>query len=463
MTPATAADPLPVSLSSLEHYAYCPRQATLILLEDAYADDSNTIRGTLMHAHVHDPGVESRPGVRTLRALPVWHDGVGLIGVCDVVEIFADGTVAPVEHKSGRYQPGGPADVQLAGQAVCLEERLATRIDTGFIYAAGDRKRHPVTIDDALRERVVQTAEAVRSFAQRAELAPAVADNRCRGCSMSTLCMPKVWMSSAGRFLGRVDGPTRGNVLLRHSQHLAHADPEARLSIARSCVAGKIQNSRQILMRGARDSVHRQQALREISDDLADLLQKLPEIPHLEVLLGIEGQAARLYFSGLRHLLRPDLGLAFTARIKRPAIDPVNALLSFLYGLLRSAVHGAAEQVGLDPYIGFLHGLRPGKPALALDLMEELRPAIGDRLALTLLNRRQVRPEHFETLPGGAVQLTESGRKLVLTEWQRYKQRSLPHRLLGRKVDVALLPSIQARLLARHLRAELPTYLPWTL
>ncbi|WP_228785985.1 CRISPR-associated protein Cas4 [Nocardia terpenica] len=175
-----------VSLSSLEHYAYCPRQAGLILLEDGYADDTSTVRGVLMHSHVHDPGAESRPGVRTLRALPVWHDDAGLIGVCDVVEILANGTVIPVEHKSGPYQPGGPADVQLAGQAICLEERLRTRIDTGFIYAAGDRKRHPVVIDHALRERVLQITEAIRSFTQRQKLPPAVADSRCRCCSMNT-------------------------------------------------------------------------------------------------------------------------------------------------------------------------------------------------------------------------------------------------------------------------------------
>lgn len=192
MTSAATDGRLQVSLSSLEHYSYCPRQATLILLEDGYADDSNTVRGTLLHSHVHDPGAESRPGIRTLRALPVWHDDAGLIGVCDVVEILANGTVVPVEHKSGAYQPGGPADVQLAGQAICLEERLSTRIDTGFIYAASDRKRHPVAIDDTLRERVTQTAEAIRSFIRRSELAPAVADSRCRRCSMNTTCMPKI-------------------------------------------------------------------------------------------------------------------------------------------------------------------------------------------------------------------------------------------------------------------------------
>jgi CRISPR-associated protein Cas1 len=136
-------------------------------------------------------------------------------------------------------------------------------------------------------------------------------------------------------------------------------------------------------------------------------------------------------------------------------------VLSFLYGLLRTSIHGSAEEVGLDPYVGFLHGLRPGKPALALDLMEEFRPVYADRLALTLFNRRQLRTEHFETLPGGSVRLTEDGRKLVLTEWQQSRQRQWAHQLLGRNVQAALLPSVQARLLARHLRGELPGYLPW--
>ncbi|HEX4811525.1 MAG TPA: CRISPR-associated endonuclease Cas1, partial [Nonomuraea sp.] len=184
----------------------------------------------------------------------------------------------------------------------------------------------------------------------------------------------------------------------------------------------------------------------------------------LDEVLGWEGQAARLYFQGLAAMLRttPDFA-SFTVRTRRPPTDPVNALLSFLYGLTRTLVHGATEQVGLDPYLGFLHGLRPGKPALALDLMEEFRPIHADRLALNLLNRKQLRAEHFETMPGGAVQLTEDGRRTVLTEWQAWKSKEWPHKLLGRKVSASLLPVIQARLLARHIRGELPAYMPWTL
>ena len=182
----------PVPLSALEHYAYCPRQAGLILLEDGFADDAATVRGTLAHHRVHDPGQETRPQVHTLRALPVWHDELGLTGVCDVVEIHPDGTVLPVEHKSGAYHPGGAADVQVAAQAICLEQRLGTTITTAVIYAMADRRRHSIAVDGALRDRVRSTAEHVRAVMATSTLPPPAADTRCRRCSMHTDCMPKV-------------------------------------------------------------------------------------------------------------------------------------------------------------------------------------------------------------------------------------------------------------------------------
>jgi len=272
-----------------------------------------------------------------------------------------------------------------------------------------------------------------------------------------------VWMSRSGRFVARVDGAVQGNVLLRHAQHLAHADPARRLAVARCCVAGKVQNSRQMILRAARDAEPRRQAeLRAIGEELAAIIPVLPAVPGIDELLGAEGNAARLYYQGFALLLRPAEGIPpFTLRTRRPPTDPVNAVLSFVYGLLRSSIQGSAEEVGLDPYVGFLHGLRPGKPALALDLMEEYRPVFADRLTLTLFNRRQLQPVHFEQLPGGAVRLSEDGRKLVLSEWQQSRQREWPHTLLGRSVPAALLPSVQARLLARHLRGELPSYMPW--
>jgi CRISPR-associated protein Cas1 len=324
------------------------------------------------------------------------------------------------------------------------------------LYLDGDSVRVVIPDDPSRRTLPLRRLESIVVFGNIQVSSQLL--SRCAGDGR-----PVVWMTSSGRFLGRMEGPIRGNVLLRHAQHIAHADPQARLAIARACVAGKIQNSRQIILRGARDTDGSKQELRNRAEDLASSLAVTRDAQDLDALLGVEGQAARTYFAAFGLLLRGDPDVTkFDGRIKRPATDPVNALLSFLYGLLRSAVHGAAEQVGLDPYIGFLHGLRPGKPALALDAMEEFRPVLADRLALTLLNRRQLRAGHFETLPGGAVQLTEDGRKLVLTEWQHWKQRDIPHRLLGRRVAVALLPSVQSRILARHIRGELPNYLPWT-
>lgn len=272
-----------------------------------------------------------------------------------------------------------------------------------------------------------------------------------------------VWMSQSGRFLARAEGPVRGNVLLRHAQHLAFADSAKRLAIARCCIAGKIQNSRQVLLRGARDANgDRQSKIREIAEKIAVMLPTVRDAASLDDLLGAEGHAARLFYEGFALLLSAGRDIPpFTIRTKRPPTDPVNALLSFLYGLLRGGIHGAAEQVGLDPYVGFLHGMRPGKPALALDLMEEYRSVFADRLALTLLNRRQLQRADFETLPGGAVRLTEAGRKTTLAEWQQSKQRQWPHDLLGRRVPASLLPVVQARILARHIRGELPSYQPW--
>ncbi|MEW9532874.1 CRISPR-associated protein Cas4 [Microbispora sp. NPDC049125] len=181
-----------VTLSALEHHAYCPRQAGLILLEDGYVDDAATIRGTLMHQRVHDPGQETRGAVRTLRALPVWHDELSLIGVCDVVEIHHDGRIIPIEHKSGTYTPGGPADVQVAGQAMCLEAMFDCSVPQGVIYSAADRRRHTVIIDAAARARVLELAKAVRGTMTTMTLPMATADQRCRRCSMHDMCMPRV-------------------------------------------------------------------------------------------------------------------------------------------------------------------------------------------------------------------------------------------------------------------------------
>ena len=198
MTPERAAwggirsEPPQVALSALEHYAYCARQAGLILLEDAFEDDASTVRGTLAHQRVDQPGHENRPGIRTLYALPVWNDALGLNGTCDVVEIDPAGRIIPVEHKSGRYQPGGPADIQLAAQALCLEEMFGTTIRHGYIWSGADRKRHRVPVDQAARDTVVRIADAVRVLITEGRLPGPAPASRCRRCSMSVGCAPRL-------------------------------------------------------------------------------------------------------------------------------------------------------------------------------------------------------------------------------------------------------------------------------
>jgi CRISPR-associated protein Cas1 len=267
------------------------------------------------------------------------------------------------------------------------------------------------------------------------------------------------WVTRNGRFLARVAGPQTGSPLLRMAQYRTHDNPGQRLALAKTFTAGKLHNYRQLLLRAARDATgERQTALRGIATRHADALVELGPTTDLNQTLGIEGRAARDYFQGL-DLLAPGVA---AGRTRRPPLDPVNCLLSFGYGMLRVAVHGAVEQVGLDPYIGYLHGVRPGKPSLALDLMEELRPLLVDRLILTLINRGQVLPRHTETLPGGAIQLTDDGRRCFLEHWSAARERLWPHAGLVRSIPAALIPLVQARLLARHLRGDAPGYLPWT-
>lgn len=272
------------------------------------------------------------------------------------------------------------------------------------------------------------------------------------------------FMTSGGRFKARLEGPVRGNVLLRRSQHLALDEPGQPSRLARQFVAGKVQNSRLVLLRGARDGAGEpSEILRQAAEELDGVLQRLRSTEGLELVRGVEGEAARVYFQAFGSLIRTDQdAFAFEHRTRRPPRDRTNALLSFLYALLREECAGALEGVGLDPQIGYLHALRPGRPALALDLMEELRALGADRLAVTLINRRQLRASSFEVSEGGAVRLTDEGRRTVLSAYQERKKRPVRHRLLRQKVALGLVSQVQARLLARHLRGDLAHYPPYT-
>ncbi|MYB16035.1 MAG: type I-C CRISPR-associated endonuclease Cas1 [Chloroflexi bacterium] len=273
-----------------------------------------------------------------------------------------------------------------------------------------------------------------------------------------------VWLSAYGRFRARLTGRTLGNVLLRKAQHEAVSDQDRTLALAKQYVAGKVQNARTLTLRAARESAEAgdETELRAVADRLAPLLGEIGDASDLDILRGLEGIAARTYFRGFKKMVRTDRAMfAPDGRSRRPPRDRTNALLSFCYALLRAECEAALEGVGLDPQVGFLHALRPGRPALALDLMEELRPAIADRLVLRLVNRRQIRADHFEETPGGAVNLTEQGRRAMLTGYERRKNTSVPHRLLKERIPVGLIPHVQARLLARHLRGDLRHYVPY--
>jgi len=274
-----------------------------------------------------------------------------------------------------------------------------------------------------------------------------------------------VILDRAGRFQARVEGPVSGNVLLRRAQYRASETPEP---VVRSIILGKVANQRSVLMRALRDHGANYagdvRARIETSTDRMAHILRFVELSDasLERLRGAEGEAANLYFQVFGHLIRVDAPrMQWHGRSRRPPLDPVNALLSFLYSLLAHDCRSAAEAVGLDPAVGFLHRDRPGRPSLALDLMEEFRPALADRLALSLINRRQLQNTDFDQRDSGAVLLSEAGRKTVLTAWQERKREERLHDFLGEKAPLGLVPFLQAQMLARHLRGDLDIYPPW--
>jgi CRISP-associated protein Cas1 len=275
-----------------------------------------------------------------------------------------------------------------------------------------------------------------------------------------------VWLTQSGRFQGRLAGPTTGNVLLRRAQHGAICDVGRTLDIARFVVAGKLQNARSVLMRAAREAKDGEDEgrLRSAAQVHADGIESAQRATDIAQLRGVEGYAAKAYFGAFSGMIRTNReGFEFGGRSKRPPKDGINALLSFAYTLLANECVSACEGVGLDPQMGFSHVLRPGRPSLALDLMEELRPVVADRLVLNLVNRGQIVPGDFEVRPGGGMLLKDEARKEFLMAYQKRKQEEVLHPIVGGKVPLGLLCHVQARLLARHLRGDVPQYAPFIL
>lgn len=273
------------------------------------------------------------------------------------------------------------------------------------------------------------------------------------------------FLTENGRHLADVTGQLSGNVLLRREQYRRADDPAASTALARAFIAGKLANTRHVLRRAARELASDNGAAAEIdrtADALAHRLRSLATAGTLDVIRGVEGEAAALYFEVFPHLVTAQRDyFPFGERNRRPPRDPLNCLLSYLYTLLRFDAAGALQSHGLDPAVGFLHRDRPGRPSLALDLIEEFRVPLADRLALTLINRQQIQPQHFQTTESGAVLLTEAGRKEVLTAWQKRKQDEIAHPFLDEKLPIGLLLHAQSLLLARHLRGDLDAYPPF--
>lgn len=269
------------------------------------------------------------------------------------------------------------------------------------------------------------------------------------------------FFSEHGKFYARVEGPAHGNVLLRKQQFAKAADTAFRASLARTFVLAKLANCRNVLLRAAREREDADDVaeIRRAAADLAQIARGLERSLDLDVLRGTEGEAARTYFGVFNHLIISQKeDFVFNLRSRRPPLDNVNAMLSFAYVVLGHDIQSALHGVGLDPCVGFLHADRPGRPSLALDLLEEFRPFLADRLVLTLINRQQVRAKGFEKAPSGAVTMDEETRKILLSAYQKRKQEEISHPFLNESVPLGLLPHIQAMLLARFLRGELDAY-----
>lgn len=269
------------------------------------------------------------------------------------------------------------------------------------------------------------------------------------------------FLTENGRFLAGVHGPTSGNVLLRRRQYRLTDAPDTAAAIARAVVLAKIANCRLVVQRAARERTESDAvaALDAAALRLKRILEEVVNPASVDEIRGHEGDAARTYFEVFDHLiLASKEDFYFRGRSRRPPLDNMNALLSFFYTLLTNDTASALETVGLDPAVGYLHRERPGRPSLALDLVEELRPVLADRLALSLVNRREISSSGFRRLETGAVTMDDETRKEVLIAWQKRKQEEITHPYLNERIPLGLVPYVQAMLLARYIRGDLDGY-----
>ena len=272
------------------------------------------------------------------------------------------------------------------------------------------------------------------------------------------------FLTPSGRFLARVTGRQRGNILLRREQYRIAGNEEESFKIAKNCIIGKLYNSKWVLERTCRDYPMRvdKNKLKDVSEKLSAAMIGAKNAESADYLRGIEGKAASDYFSVFDEMiLQQKSDFSFSSRTRRPPLDPINAMLSFAYSLLTGMCSSALESVGLDPYEGFFHTERPGRASLALDMVEELRSVMADRFVLTLINKRIADPSCFVKKESGAVIMTDSFRKTFLSHWQSKKQEVITHPFLDEKVEWGMVPFAQALLLARYIRGDLDEYPPF--
>jgi CRISPR-associated protein Cas1 len=272
------------------------------------------------------------------------------------------------------------------------------------------------------------------------------------------------FLSTTGTFLARVTGNTHGNVLLRMAHYAIASDEQRSLELARPIVAAKLANYRSMLLRHMRNhpDAATERVLRPVTDTFAHRIRAIQRACTLDQLRGYEGECAQLYFSVAAHLFTAqEQDFAFAQRTRRPPRDRSNALLSFLYALITNDICSALESVGLDPYVGFFHRVRPGRPSLALDLLEEFRAYLGDRMLYSLVNLRQITAEDFELRPSGEVRICDAARKRVIAAYQQRKQEEITHPFLQEKMTIGLVPFVQAQLLARYIRGDFEEYPPF--
>ncbi len=339
---------------------------------------------------------------------------------------------------------------------------MDVQLNTLYVFTAGAYLRRDHQTVHVEVERKTRLAIPIHHLDAIALFGPIMVSPGLMGlCIESGVAL--TYLSDGGRLIARVDAPRSGNVLLRREQFLRADRPEGCLPLARSFVAGKVHNARNALLRAARESKDSGDVgeLEAAASRLGQQIAELPGTTTLDSVRGREGDAARCYFAAFPRMIRRQREhFAMNGRSRRPPLDAINAMLSFTYALMVQDCVAALTAAGLDPDVGFLHADRPGRPSLALDLVEEFRTLVADRLVLALINRLQVGPKDFVARDGGAVEMTSSGRKTLVESYVARKREELTHPLLEKAVRIGQLPFIQAKLLARHLRGDTEVYLP---